>query len=661
MVDTLRAGEKLTPGQKLVSANGLYELVYQTDGNLVLYGPGGRKVWASRTQGNSASAACMQADGHFCLYNHAHAYYWGSGAHGFADGRIVVQDDRNVVVYRGDGSPAWSTKTARGDTLDVGEKLTPGQKLVSKNGLYELVYQGDGNLVLYEAGGRALWASNTAGVPAGEARMQADGHFCLYKPGSVFYWGTGVHGFSNGRLVVQDDRDVVVFTAGTPAWSTRTNFGKPVPLAWLTGRQPKLLSMMAACEKRREGLSGDWWEGFAKDDPRTHAQAVAQYRDTMYVAFSQLSGAGQLWLYDLRSGQNVLRTDVLPDRHSHPCSMQVVDHYLIVAVESAYPPQEDPRPEFSAVVIYDLAADPMRPVEVGRIRQPDCNCGGAGLAFHPKTNRWYVLADQDRRGGGATRLYRSEGGGVASFTGPPIKVYPRRFGSGAGTNLITASDGSIWALYYEDTQEHLPKYMSWDMTADVVHLWKLVEADGTPVEDFSDRVQYTNVGTPQVGEVALLLNNRPGMRFGASLRHEDGQLELLTCQRNMKSTFNVDRVRLEDGKAAVMFVNFGLFESEVYCSSGGTTRHSGHVPLSQSWITTMDRRKIHANVNHNAGFTWVDDWEGDTSAPLTLIVTKGETQSAKVEIHSFTTDYKGKVEVNGHSPDGINKLDPRNW
>lgn len=661
MVDTLRVGEKLTPGQKLVSKNGLYELVYQADGNLVLYAPGARKVWTSRTQGQSAGEVRMQADGHFCVYSAANSYLWGSGVHGFAGGRVIVQDDRDVVVLRSDGTVAWSMKTGRRDTLDVGEKLTPGQKLVSKNGLYELVYQSDGDLVLYEQGGRALWASNTAGVAAGEARMQADGHFCLYKPGSVYYWGTGVHGFAGGRLVVQDDRNVVVLTRDTVAWSTRTNFGKPVPIGLLTGRQPKLLSMMAACEKRREGLNGDWWEGLAEDDPRTHAQAVAQYRDTMYVAFSQLSGPGQLWLYNRANGQNVLRTDILPDRHSHPCSMQVVDHYLIVAVESAYPPQEEPRPEFSAAVIYDLAADPMQPVEVGRIRQPDCNCGGAGLAFHPKTNRWFVLADQDSRGGGATRLYRSESASVASFSGPPLKVYPRRFGSGAGNNLITASDGSIWALYYEDTTDHLPTYMGWNMTADVVHLWKLVDADGTPVEDFNDRVQYTSVGAPQLGDAGLFLNNRPGMRFGASLRQEDGRLELLTCQRNMRSTFNIDRVLLEEGKGALMFVNFGLFESEVYCSSGGVTRHSGHVPLSQSWITTMDRRKIHANVNHNAGFTWVDDWDGDTTAPLTLIVTKGETQSAKVEIHSFTTEYAGKVEVNGHSPDGINKLDPRNW
>lgn len=151
------------------------------------------------------------------------------------------------------------------------------------------------------------------------------------------------------------------------------------------------------------------------------------------------------------------------------------------------------------------------------------------------------------------------------------------------------------------------------------------------------------------------------MRFGATLRSENGQLELLTCQRNMKSTFNVDRTRLEDGKCSVMFVCFGTFEAEIYCSIGGPARHSGHLPMSQSWGVTMDRASIHADINHNAGFTWVDDWEGDTTAPLTLFVVKGETQSAKVEIHSFTTGYAGKVEVTGHSPEGIDKLNPENW
>lgn len=110
-----------------------------------------------------------------------------------------------------------------------------------------------------------------------------------------------------------------------------------------------------------------------------------------------------------------------------------------------------------------------------------------------------------------------------------------------------------------------------------------------------------------------------------------------------------------------MFINFGAFEGEIYVSANGVTHHSGHLAVSQSYSVTMDASAVHGNINHNAGFHWVDDWEGTTTAPLTLFVVRGETQSAKVEIHSFTTDYAGPTVLTGHSPDGIEKLDPTNW
>ena len=39
--DTMTAGQVLLPGQGIRSANNLYQFVYQSDGNLVLYGPAG--------------------------------------------------------------------------------------------------------------------------------------------------------------------------------------------------------------------------------------------------------------------------------------------------------------------------------------------------------------------------------------------------------------------------------------------------------------------------------------------------------------------------------------------------------------------------------------------------------------------------------------------
>lgn len=107
---TLSAGERLYADQRIYSPNGAYVLIYQNDGNLVLYGPSG-PLWASDTVGQ---------------------------APGFA----TMQDDGNVVVYRSDGVPIWATDTAG----------MPGA---------ELRVQDDGNLVLYDAGNASMWAVPT--------------------------------------------------------------------------------------------------------------------------------------------------------------------------------------------------------------------------------------------------------------------------------------------------------------------------------------------------------------------------------------------------------------------------------------------------------------------------------------------------------------------
>ena len=53
MTDILRAGERLDIDQRLVSANGRYTLVLQTDSNLVLYHDGidvNNAYWATDTE-----------------------------------------------------------------------------------------------------------------------------------------------------------------------------------------------------------------------------------------------------------------------------------------------------------------------------------------------------------------------------------------------------------------------------------------------------------------------------------------------------------------------------------------------------------------------------------------------------------------------------------
>ena len=109
--DTLRAGARLLPGQALTSSNGRYRLVYQVDGNLVLYDDVDRTApWSNGTAGTTAGQAVMQADGNFVVYDAQLAGLWGSGTAGNSNAFLALQSDGNLVVYRADGVALWGAR-----------------------------------------------------------------------------------------------------------------------------------------------------------------------------------------------------------------------------------------------------------------------------------------------------------------------------------------------------------------------------------------------------------------------------------------------------------------------------------------------------------------------------------------------------------------------
>ncbi|MGW6446375.1 LysM peptidoglycan-binding domain-containing protein [Lentzea sp. NPDC055074] len=108
-MDTLQAGQELTRGQQLTSANG-YMLTLQSDGNLVLSENTGT-VWASGTDGKGAVRATLQDDGNFVLYTSDDNAVWSTGTQGNEGSRLVLQDDRNLVVFGSDGGARWASNT----------------------------------------------------------------------------------------------------------------------------------------------------------------------------------------------------------------------------------------------------------------------------------------------------------------------------------------------------------------------------------------------------------------------------------------------------------------------------------------------------------------------------------------------------------------------
>ena len=109
-LDTLTAGQRLYPGQAVSSADRRFALTYQTDGNLVLYGPGGVPRWSTQSF-HSPGLAEMQADGNFVVYASNGGAIWASQTSGARGARLVVHNDGNVAIYTAANLMVWSTGT----------------------------------------------------------------------------------------------------------------------------------------------------------------------------------------------------------------------------------------------------------------------------------------------------------------------------------------------------------------------------------------------------------------------------------------------------------------------------------------------------------------------------------------------------------------------
>jgi hypothetical protein len=93
--DRLMADDALYPGQYI--SNGQVQLVYQGDGNLVLYSSDWQPLWASWTQGTSPNVAIMQGDGNFVVYDAGWNAVWASWTHGYPGAYLYVSGQRFYI------------------------------------------------------------------------------------------------------------------------------------------------------------------------------------------------------------------------------------------------------------------------------------------------------------------------------------------------------------------------------------------------------------------------------------------------------------------------------------------------------------------------------------------------------------------------------------
>lgn len=185
--DTLQQDERLSPGQSLTSNNGCFQLVMQNDGNLVLYGKGGKAFWATGTTGKEVEFAIMQGDGNFVLYAPGGRPTWATnpGNVGSAGFRLIVQDDGNAVVYAND-RPIWAVNPGQRNcdgtavvafpiTGDRDDKVANGRMRTSftlsadgtltavtntRTGVQLAGFTGGASIILLDGNKQPIWASS---------------------------------------------------------------------------------------------------------------------------------------------------------------------------------------------------------------------------------------------------------------------------------------------------------------------------------------------------------------------------------------------------------------------------------------------------------------------------------------------------------------------
>jgi hypothetical protein len=108
--DKLLPEQSLGLGESITSADGRFRLLYQEDGNLVLYDPNSSPIWASHTDGTCPNAAGMQTDGNFVVYDCNWTPVWASNT-GSSGSWLMVQSDGDVAMYNTAGALVWHTGT----------------------------------------------------------------------------------------------------------------------------------------------------------------------------------------------------------------------------------------------------------------------------------------------------------------------------------------------------------------------------------------------------------------------------------------------------------------------------------------------------------------------------------------------------------------------
>ena len=192
----------LPTSHQYYSSNGAYFLIFQGDGNLVLYGPSGALWWSGTS--NNGDMCIMQPDGNLVIYANDGSPTWHSGTFGNPGASLAVSDNGILSIYDQSGNVVKNYGTTG--------TLPAWFYYYSPNREYSLVCQGDGNLVIYGPSG-ALWWSGTSNN-GDMCIMQPDGNLVIYTNDGSPTWHSGTSGNPGAYFAVSDNGNLGIYDQG---------------------------------------------------------------------------------------------------------------------------------------------------------------------------------------------------------------------------------------------------------------------------------------------------------------------------------------------------------------------------------------------------------------------------------------------------------------
>jgi len=137
IIDARNGNVELVQGKFYISPNKLYVLVFQGDGNLVVYhynpstGKAYSPTWSSQTEKRNGKKCILQGDGNFVIYRSDGKAIWNTRTNGKKNAYLTFSNSGVIrVVSRNTGSTTWSSTYNHGYSIDQGpiiDKPADGQ------------------------------------------------------------------------------------------------------------------------------------------------------------------------------------------------------------------------------------------------------------------------------------------------------------------------------------------------------------------------------------------------------------------------------------------------------------------------------------------------------------------------------------------------------